>query len=414
MHTACLCIVQAVLAAGSVRGAARQLGLPISTVATAVRRLETEIAVPLLQRGSGRAFLLPMAERIRPELDAFLARLQFIARLVDPDVDAAGGRHWAVRTPLSLLAIGRFVDVAQRGSISSVAHAIGIGQPQLSRQISDLEAILGGGLLDRSPAGVTMTERGRAALASFAILETIWRGLRSPAKARFSRSSRTLRVGSILQTGPDSWIARGLAQVIADWSRTEGLKPISLVSMPADSLREAIKSRLIDVAIIDSIFGLDGFASRRFGETDLVVIAPPGSSGNSLAELAARHPICVTSSRTGLGQALSQIETDFGLDFLMTPMVEVESLPVLVNLVARHGFISLLGRSSVAAILDRVRVVELAHRVPFVFHLVWRDSPAAKAVAAEIARRLEDLDGHRHRRAATLERDAVETADHRL
>src|SRR3954447_3512090 len=54
-----------------------------------------------------------------------------------------------------------FLAVAREGSFSRAAEALHVAQPAVSRQVALLEAELGVRLLDRSPAGVAVTEAGR-------------------------------------------------------------------------------------------------------------------------------------------------------------------------------------------------------------------------------------------------------------
>src|ERR671938_330068 len=55
-------------------------------------------------------------------------------------------------------------EIAERGSFSAAAEALGISQPAVSQQIRGLERDVGGRLLDRSGRGVTLTDRGQVVL----------------------------------------------------------------------------------------------------------------------------------------------------------------------------------------------------------------------------------------------------------
>jgi LysR family transcriptional regulator, regulator for bpeEF and oprC len=60
-----------------------------------------------------------------------------------------------------LAAIRMFVRVAESGSFSAVARASGIGQPAVSKQITQLEAHLGAQLLRRTSRSLSLTEAGQ-------------------------------------------------------------------------------------------------------------------------------------------------------------------------------------------------------------------------------------------------------------
>jgi len=54
-----------------------------------------------------------------------------------------------------------FIDAAELGSLSKVATAYGTSQPQVSRQIGELERAYGGRLFQRTGRGVALTELGQ-------------------------------------------------------------------------------------------------------------------------------------------------------------------------------------------------------------------------------------------------------------
>jgi LysR family transcriptional regulator, nitrogen assimilation regulatory protein len=54
-----------------------------------------------------------------------------------------------------------FLEAADQGSLSKVAHLRGVSQPHISRQMSELERECGGRLLQRNGRGVALTDLGR-------------------------------------------------------------------------------------------------------------------------------------------------------------------------------------------------------------------------------------------------------------
>ena len=65
---------------------------------------------------------------------------------------------------MDLKQIESFVRVAELGSFTRAAIALGVQQPLLSRHVRQLEVELRQNLLDRNGRGVTLTEAGRALL----------------------------------------------------------------------------------------------------------------------------------------------------------------------------------------------------------------------------------------------------------
>lgn len=58
-----------------------------------------------------------------------------------------------------------FVAVAEHGSLSAAARALGASQPTLSRHIALLEEDIGARLFERSKAGMTLTDKGSVIMA---------------------------------------------------------------------------------------------------------------------------------------------------------------------------------------------------------------------------------------------------------
>jgi len=63
--------------------------------------------------------------------------------------------------------VALFHAVAEAGSVTGAAERLHVSQPAVSKQIGELEGVLGLRLLDRLPRGVRLTDAGRL-LAEYA------------------------------------------------------------------------------------------------------------------------------------------------------------------------------------------------------------------------------------------------------
>jgi DNA-binding transcriptional LysR family regulator len=73
-----------------------------------------------------------------------------------------------MKSPLSDLdwsLVQTFLAVAETGSLSAAARALGLSQPTLGRKVREIEAALGAELFQRHAKGLALTETGRAMLA---------------------------------------------------------------------------------------------------------------------------------------------------------------------------------------------------------------------------------------------------------
>lgn len=380
MQLGTLFIASHVLSSGSVRETARQLSMAASTVSAAIRGLETELAIKLTERGSGELVVLLASGKVRDGLQPIVRSVEQLSEWIgNADSNPA-------RIAIKIATMERFLEVADQGSINRAARRLKLGQPQLSLQITTLEKLIGHQLFARQAQGSTLTDEGQRVYAIFSTVVQAWNDLKSQADERYQRSARALRIGSIIPTGSESWVARCLGTLVSQWNASRSKNAISLVLMTADDLREALKSGRIDVAILDSVFGLERFQHRELLQTDMVMIAPPESRDTTVRALVENHPICTPSSRTGLGHAVMALSHERAVNrrFRNQDITAADSLPVIVDLVANHGYVSFLGRVSALPIADRVRLVELDTHVAMSYYVAFNHRKAAADASAMI------------------------------
>ncbi|MFK4873523.1 LysR family transcriptional regulator [Novosphingobium sp. ZW T3_23] len=98
--------------------------------------------------------------------------------------------HIPVRPLLSVLA------VAEHGSFSRAAEALGVTQPALSKSIKMLEQAIGGEVLTRSAAGSQLTALGKIIVRGGKNLRMLMEGLDREVEAYGSNLSGPLRIGA--------------------------------------------------------------------------------------------------------------------------------------------------------------------------------------------------------------------------
>jgi DNA-binding transcriptional LysR family regulator len=398
LYLGALFIADTVFSIGSVRETARRLSFSASTVSSALRRLETELAMKLVERASGELATLLASSKVQKSLQPILSAMRQLSALTKEPPAPEDYAQWAARLPLKIATIERFLEVADQGSINRAARRLRLGQPQLSLQIANLEELFGCRLLERQAQGSVLTDAGREVYAILASIAQAWDEMKAAADERFQRAARAVRIGSIIPTGSESWVARSLASLVARWNSSGNRNTLSLMLMTADDLREALRSGRIDVAIVDSVFGLDAFVHTELVATDMVAIAPPDSTEQTVTALVENHPLCVPSPRTGIGNAAMAFGYDSGdrRRFRGRDITSADSLPVIVDLVANHGYVSFLGRVSAAPIADKVRIVNPDQVLPLSYHLAHngrRASVDAGRLIQEAVRELVDRTG---------------------
>jgi DNA-binding transcriptional LysR family regulator len=88
-----------------------------------------------------------------------------------------------------------FAAVAQEGNLTRAAERLYVSQPALTKQIRQLETLLGVCLFTRSRAGMSLTEAGRSLAVWVPALLADWDRAVTETKAAAARETRVLRVG---------------------------------------------------------------------------------------------------------------------------------------------------------------------------------------------------------------------------
>jgi DNA-binding transcriptional LysR family regulator len=90
-----------------------------------------------------------------------------------------------------------FAAVAEEGNLTRAAERLYVSQPALTKQIKQLEALLGVRLFTRSRAGMALTEPGQALAERVPAVLSSWNQALRETKGAASRAARVLRVGFI-------------------------------------------------------------------------------------------------------------------------------------------------------------------------------------------------------------------------
>lgn len=378
MDTSTLLLVDIVLHQRSLRGAARHSGRPASSIAAALARCESALSTSLCQRaGSGLVFTLE-ANRLAPSI---AKAAQVARRLYAPGADP-------FLSTVRLQALGRFVEVAERGSIRQAARALMLGQPQLSRQLAHLETALGHTLLERGTGGTELTATGVRLLDDCSRLLQLWGQISRTSEDRFRRAQATVRLGSIMPLGYESEIARQLAKLTASWAMTRPKQPLFISSTTAEELLRGLKSGAFDVVLLDTERLPEDLEGAPIVASGLAIV---GAKGTDIAAALRDRPIALPSPRSGLrlriDQLLDMTFSDAERDRLT--LLEIDSIPVILNLVLEYGFVSVLPRASVASIRPDLHSISLPSAFDMQYWLCWLKSAGRSAAGIAVLDAIE-------------------------
>lgn len=369
MDTATLVIAHHVLSLGSIRETARALKRPPATVSGALSRLQTHLSVPLTTKAGSR--LIPTLEGRRIN-----HHLKIIADLVEQLAKFSTGQAMALPS-LSLLALSRFVVVGGSGSIRAAANDLGMGQPQLTRQINTLESQIGVGLLQRSASGVVLTEQGIEVLRVSRQICELWLRISEQSDERFRQTGRRIRLGAITPLGWESRIAVDLARLAADWPNLLPRTALYLSSNSADELLAGLDRRQHDLVLLDTDEIPAPLSHRILSRSPLVLVGPPRifpSNNGDLATLLTANRLVLPSVKSGLRQKFIMLADEIlsADERARLTIMEIDSIPIIANMVIDHGYLSLLPRSAVVGMEGRMRTIQLPPRYEMPLALAWK------------------------------------------
>lgn len=333
-----------VLRENGVRAAARISGAPVSTVASALTRLEAELSLQLVRRGGGDLALSVQGEQLRGSLERLSTLCRRVYRLSPDDGLAA-----ILTTPVTLEALFRLAGVLRAGSIRKAALEMQLGQPQLTRTISQIEQRLGRVLMERGSHGVTPTAEGLALIEVIDELQDRWSYLSRTSDNRFERGVRGRSLGSVIPSGSQSEIAEVMARISIRWLQRFPV-PLFIASATAEELMTGLDEGRYDAVLLDS-----GTVENRYRCVPMLAgrlalygqDLPDTLAGPELMEALSRAPLALQSLRSGLRQKTTQFLDDFcGPDWRWKiRLMEIDSVPVTLNAVLFHGAISVLPAS---------------------------------------------------------------------
>lgn len=388
MDTFTLIAGHTVLKSGGLRQAARALSRPVASVSASLSRLEKALATPLVIKASTKIAPTLEAQRLRPDLE----RGAEICERVHDLLSSNGQEGAAIRT-VSLLALRRFCEVVRSGSIRRAARDLQVGQPQLSRQISSLETLVGQPLLDRSADGTHPTSVGHELLALAEALEAVWQGMTRQADRDFRRTISTFRLGTIIPLGHESETARQLAALAARWLLERPKTPLFISSTTAEDLLAGLQTGQFDLALLDTDLVPSHLERKVVASLRLAIVGQPPlmvDAAQDLPTLLLSRPVAVPSKRSGLRQRFTELLAGLMTEAEQNSMtlVEIDSLPILINLVLEHGFLVVLPEASFADIDAPLRAIPLAPAYDLKLTLVWPPTFSGRRLAEMVTKTL--------------------------
>lgn len=247
---------------------------------------------------------------------------------------------------MDLKQLESFVRVAELGSFTRAALALGIAQPALSRQVRLLEVELRQTLLARNGRGAVPTEAGALLLEhARGILHQVERAREELGRMRGSLSGR-------VTLGLPPSVARALAVPLTQAFRARLPEArLAITEGLSASMQEALLSGRLDIAVLYNAQSRPDFDIAPLATEELLLVQPastqkPGHSPRpaTLKEIA-RLPLIIPSRPNAIRMHIDAILDAAGL----TPHIELEidGVPAILDLVEDGVGCAILSRNAV-------------------------------------------------------------------
>ncbi len=163
-----------------------------------------------------------------------------------------------------------FLSVVEEGSVSRAALALRMTQPGVSQHLRALEKLVGQSLFVRQGRRLVLTRAGQALLpeARRAVQALEEFTLAAQALDRLER-------GQVVLGAATTMAVYVLPRYLVQFKRAHPGVRIALESGSSERLTERLLRGEIEMAVVEAVEELDGFARILFYEDELVVIVPP-------------------------------------------------------------------------------------------------------------------------------------------
>ena len=234
---------------------------------------------------------------------------------------------------MELTQLRQFLAVAERGSLSQAARALGISQPGLTRSIKRLEEELDTQLFSRRPRGVDLTAAGVALQRHAHAVQIQMVEAANEVASLAQRRDTIVRIGA----GP-SWLNHLLPAVVARAAARDPALRVEVTTGQADRLFAALREGRIDVVLGAMPEGTAsaGLSFIELTRDDVWVVARRGHrlaarKNVSLGELIKERWV-LAGPEMFLRRRLDSLLASQGLR-MPAPAVEADSTPFILAVV---------------------------------------------------------------------------------
>ena len=229
---------------------------------------------------------------------------------------------------MNLRQLQSLAAVAEHGSFTAAAAAVGLSHSAVSLHVKALEEALGVALVDRSTRPPRLTARGVALVEQARRMAAVMDEIRAIGEE--GALSGSLAVGVV-----PTEMVHLLPPALARLRRLHPRLSLRVRTGLSSELAQAVRAGELDVAVVTAPdMAPEGLVMHEILREPLSLIAPAGAGEATEAEMIAAHPFIWFSRNTWAGQQIERAVEACGLK--PRAAMEVDSLEAIEALVA-HG-----------------------------------------------------------------------------
>jgi len=252
---------------------------------------------------------------------------------------------------ISLRQLYYFVGIAEHGSLSLAAQRLYVSQPALSQHVKHLEEELDCQLLDRSPQGVVLTEAGQILLEHARAILNATQAIEDDLREQVGVPRGPVSVGLPSSVGTVLSIPL-VEQVRRDFPKIQ----LRITEAMSGHIQDWITSGSVDLGALYEVSTLRKLRLSPILEEDLFLVVPRKSwTGRIDAQGIAQESISLATCATldlilphpshGLRAMIERVAHAHAVT--LRPILEVDSLAQIKDLVARGSGYTILAHSAV-------------------------------------------------------------------
>lgn len=344
----------------SVNRAAREVHLSQPALTQAIAKLEADAGAPLFVRRSTGVYPTRVGEILQRRVDRALEQLAQAATSLrrGPQDD-----KWSppVERNLTATQVRALIAVADAGSYTLAARALGVAQPSLHRAARDLERLVGRPLLERAGHGVVATRDGAELVRMFKLATHEIDQAREEIRDEQGMVAGRIAVGS-MPLARTYIVPRAIATLL---ERYPGSR-VRIADASYDPLLAQLRNGAIDLmvgALRQPPPVEDVVQAVLFSEPLSVVVRsghPLATAHKLTLDMLARHAWVLPARDTPTRRHFERIFAEQGLE-APEPAVEASSLIAVRGLLLENDMVTLISRHQVryeeaAGMLEAVKL----------------------------------------------------------